>query len=853
VKVQRVQQGADGAPALELHDKVTVVRGLDPEVRAWLIATLGQFGADDEPGAVGSMVAHGIVFPLDAASLRLLDISTPVDAVVRAEDLPGHDPRLEMATSDRDRALAQRRELTERITRQREALGAAVDARAAAGEELEQVRRGEGGAREALAEAEAMQVDLEAQLAAVIEQRDRAAEAYRAAASTRDAAQAARTIALERLERARERRRLAMDAATRAAGALEQARPVAEDDPTEDLVARRAALDAAEAAASALGAAPASTALERALVAHEQRRIELVRRSEALAGEPVHPVSVALVRLEEAGSEPPPVVAALALADTWRDLHQQIAALDAGMSPEELVAQREVDDAGQAVLEAEFETNRPVLTPEQIERVEAAHAAVLEAQDKTQGRLGGGRVRRKLERAQAEERRVLERLGFATYPDYMMSASSRGVTASKRTNLESARARLAAAEAHLASLPGAADRVRRRGELLARREATAPQVELLLGYEPTGPEAEEALRALREPAVAGSAALVELANELRAVGVGVGAPPYEREDLVTLARYYLDEQGDAQTRREELEQALVALDGAITSLRAAVERGEQVPPTLPELPALAQPDPPEELDDPDEAARSLREARWSEVEAARAAVDEATERVARHRRADEVVAELEADLAACIEAEAEAAADVEAAAAALVEADGPALEQALDAVAEADGAVTRSTEAEVALRAALDAHASADPLAAVEAQARQRLADAEAAVTEAAAAEQETAAALAEVDARFAAATAREVELRAQAAALDRTRLVDDTDWELMARLASLRSVGLAGSLPLVLDDPFAALGDDEMSEVLDRLARLAGAVQVVLVTDREAAAAWAARVGDELAGVQPA
>ena len=126
-------------------------------------------------------------------------------------------------------------------------------------------------------------------------------------------------------------------------------------------------------------------------------------------------------------------------------------------------------------------------------------------------------------------------------------------------------------------------------------------------------------------------------------------------------------------------------------------------------------------------------------------------------------------------------------------------------------------------------------------------------MTEAAAAEQATAASLAEVDAAFAAATATEELANADAENLDRAKLVDDLDWELMSRAAGLRSVGLAGALPLVLDDPFAVLDDDELNTVLDRLARLADAVQVVLVTDREAAVAWAAQIGSERALVHSA
>ena len=137
--------------------------------------------------------------------------------------------------------------------------------------------------------------------------------------------------------------------------------------------------------------------------------------------------------------------------------------------------------------------------------------------------------------------------------------------------------------------------------------------------------------------------------------------------------------------------------------------------------------------------------------------------------------------------------------------------------------------------------------------AEERAANGEQLVTAAAAAEQATAAQLAEVDAAFAAATASEEQALAEAAAVDRAKLVDDVDWELMSRLAAVRSVGLAGSLPLVLDDPFAVLDDDELTDVLDRLVRLADAVQVVVVTEREAAVAWAAQIGSDKALVHTA
>ncbi|MCU1369835.1 MAG: hypothetical protein JWO77_1029, partial [Ilumatobacteraceae bacterium] len=163
MKVLEVSEAAGDRPAIALHGQVTVVRGLDPLRRTWLIDVLGRLAAGDDLDATGEVVAHGIIFPLDRPSLALLDLEKALPAVVRAEDLPGHDPRVAEAIAARDRALIRRRELTQQITEQREALGAAVAARAAALAELDEIRRGEGAVREAQAAADAARARLEAE------------------------------------------------------------------------------------------------------------------------------------------------------------------------------------------------------------------------------------------------------------------------------------------------------------------------------------------------------------------------------------------------------------------------------------------------------------------------------------------------------------------------------------------------------------------------------------------------------------------------------------------------------------------------------------------------------------------
>ena len=87
----------------------------------------------------------------------------------------------------------------------------------------------------------------------------------------------------------------------------------------------------------------------------------------------------------------------------------------------------------------------------------------------------------------------------------------------------------------------------------------------------------------------------------------------------------------------------------------------------------------------------------------------------------------------------------------------------------------------------------------------------------------------------------------------DSQALAEEVEWYLIARLATQRAVCLGGSLPMLLDDALAALEQDQLIHVLDRLERMADAVQVIVVTDDPRASAWAVDAGlDRAAAVQP-
>jgi hypothetical protein len=74
----------------------------------------------------------------------------------------------------------------------------------------------------------------------------------------------------------------------------------------------------------------------------------------------------------------------------------------------------------------------------------------------------------------------------------------------------------------------------------------------------------------------------------------------------------------------------------------------------------------------------------------------------------------------------------------------------------------------------------------------------------------------------------------------------------LLERADRLRRVSYAGSVPLVLDDVFAALSDTDERTILDRLDRRADEVQIIYLAGPgdTVAAAWAERVGFERAAV---
>lgn len=80
---------------------------------------------------------------------------------------------------------------------------------------------------------------------------------------------------------------------------------------------------------------------------------------------------------------------------------------------------------------------------------------------------------------------------------------------------------------------------------------------------------------------------------------------------------------------------------------------------------------------------------------------------------------------------------------------------------------------------------------------------------------------------------------------------VSEIEWYLLARLAAQRQQSFVGSLPLVISGALDAVADDEgLGHLLDRLERMAGAVQIVHITDDPRIIRWAEAFDDDRAAV---
>lgn len=636
---------------------------------------------------------------------------------------------------------------------------------------------------------------------------------------------------------------------------------------------------------------------------------------------------------------PPEHQRALALADRWRQIGRELDALGRDPGDDDLTnaepaavstARSRLAQARRAVNDAKGASVPSTdLGPDDVAALEEAHTTVLDAQERTEGRFGVAKAQRRLEAARAAERTVLDRLGFSTYADYMMSASNRYVGAADQAVRETAMRSVSAAERVFAAAwreaygeepgpdaeagpppeprlrattpdsaqqgaekawptsdqptdeasgAGLSSEVRmRREELHRRRDELRREAADLLDHPPGDDVAAEL------DALVGSASRTvdpagrELSQALLAAGIAVD-DHVDRDALVVLADAWLGEQQLSSRRKAELGAELKQVEANLVrawDVRAAPHHVGRAPTegavaatipadvavgggaeagrtrsTLGRGPFAANaPGDRSVVNDGALSAALVTEARRALAEAeASVAARETADPLAEHqallevRRAEQVEA-----TEALRRAEAALTGESDPAQAPATEAVGRAqatLRQAEAAERDADHEVTAlesdAAGADRSVAAALIAELESR-LQAVNEEHQRAVAEVAAATTDLESAERAARAeAQAETDRR---------QDRAHTM-IDRSTLVEDIDWYLLSRLASQRSISVAGSVPLVLDDPFVDLRPEEGTWLLSRLERMTEAVQVILVSDSPEAAAWVATIGDERGAV---
>ena len=429
-----------------------------------------------------------------------------------------------------------------------------------------------------------------------------------------------------------------------------------------------------------------------------------------------------------------------------------------------------------------------------VDRLEQAHADLLDAIEKADGRFGGARAQRRVAALRAAEQAVLDELGFTSYSDYMMGYSLLHVDPAKEAALDAARAELAAAEDAWRALQAETDAELARAEPWSAAGCCSRRPARCSGARSPPARSIDELRALRvaaePPADRSSTGLQRGARRRRAWRSAT-----RRSTARTCCSWPRRGSSEAAIRRARGGGRATDLRARATSGAAAAARAEA---------AARRP--------VDTAGRPERP-RVARLDAARGAVARAAE----DRRRAHAAVEAE-----CVDVSRQELADG-------AEAERPAAAAAADAERRrrcrgrpgGGGAPPSSS----AIERDLAGRRRRRPRPASSSQPVRRHDDRDAggagrrAVAGrgggTAAADAEAVAAAA-VGWRPRAASGPRPRTRRRAIGRRRRRgrttrsVAEEVEWYLLARLAAQRSVSLAGSLPLLLDDALGGLDEDE-------------------------------------------
>jgi hypothetical protein len=796
----------DTGEEIDLHPYVTMLGGLGPSMQRRVADQLVRIARGDVEGLSGLVEAHGLLIELDPSRVGSLALPADADVLVRADQLPG--ARLAATTTDPDvdRALAEKVAAIEgEIARIGGELGRVTAELDRSTAELDEARRGLD--EFAITAHEAAQ-------RAVVEAEELARRRAEGIAGTNPPP---RDPEAERRDRLATELTQLRDRQAHLQTLLDEER-LGLLQLLEQLEVERATLDALRDERAGTPSEPAGEpAVEPEPEPAPEPEPELPDPDDMKA---VH----AAIRQVVAGAPDPPMVPSLpaaALADQvaahrerHREWERELAerGLDTNVLRERLEAARRVEAAA-------AEDARPKTVPPEDEReIERLHDIVTENADKRDSRRHGKEATRLYEEASVQLDALLESYGFPTYAAFIMGRTAPSIDPDARRRHEDAKVMVANVEREIEAVSAAVADDPHGRMLRAERDQLWAAAEELLGDGYEG-DVEDALRRATVPGPVEFDAPDRLRGLLARLGVDLS-------DATTTGR--LLEVADAwYTAATEAHEAArlgsaEPSDGARSSdSNGGIHLpGDPVPPE-PAVPAAPL--------DPVE----VQEALVADLFDRSVGLDaELSRHEADYDRQAEQIAGLEAELVAIDEARGTGR-----------ERSDDASDPLADAVA-ADPNVIGAREQAALTEARLERHR-----AAVERVDRLHAAIGDARATE-----------------RM--LTAQRDGLRTELGGLrgdphgdDGTPLppiewslteegIGPIEWYLLGRVASLRSVSSAGSVPLVLDDAFRNLAAEEISALCDALARIGETVQVIYLGDEPAVADWAERQGLDLAAV---
>lgn len=545
-----------------------------------------------------------------------------------------------------------------------------------------------------------------------------------------------------------------------------------------------------------------------------QERAALVARLEAPLPD-TRPIREALEAFDADTQPGEPDLVARELAREWLEVDGELERIEGALpdppSPEEIAAaERRLAQIDQTIAELESADRQPALPPEVRDEIEAAHEAVLQAEEDVDRSGGHEDDLARLQHAREVEHAVLQQYGFETYLDVILSGP-RPEEDAQAELLDALRARRVA-EDTLASLRAAAEPPAIVTTLRARRDRIYREAAELLGCDP-GNNVAELLYA--HPVVPPNRTR-DLAAALAAQGIhpsGVSV----REAAVA----WLIEQDQELALREECRRDIERLDRDLESLDEQDERGRFEYENMQAVASAAHAD----------VGATLHRVRTLEDELnARATQDE--RRLQRIAAAEQLRAQIAAVSEALEQSEAEYKSTLAAAEAAVAAAEAT-VERATAALSDAVRRLRRISES---LPPALRPRAGDDPLGELP-----RLRETLAAEVERA----EVALASANEDLERA---RRDIE-ETQAQLDDHLAVVPTEDvTEDDMRQALLDLVG-TGDTPVVLDDPFVE-EPDVRPALLDQLVTASERRPVVLLTDEPDVLGWAISLPDDQGAV---